>query len=842
LLILMTAMQIFAAYISNIPMTIIQPDGTEMNCLASGDEFFNRLHDENDYSIIQGDDGWYYYGVKSNGNVIPSEYIAGDVDPESVGLEKRAVISEELYKKKVESFNNYTKTKDAPTIGTIENVVIFIRFSDETESEGFGYPRSYYDTFFNKVDGPSLNHYFEEVSYNKLTVNSYYYPETTDFTYNLSYQDTYARAYFQPYNASTNPIGYDGDTERTEREHALLERAVLAVGSEVPPELEIDGDGDGYVDNVVFLISGMPGAWASLLWPHRWSLYTITVNINGKRVYDYNFDLTGNTSYFHTGVICHEFFHTLGAPDLYHYYDATAPDAVGPWDIMNQTSDPPQYMGAYMKYKYGDWIDTLPIISDHIEYTLNPLTQQDNNIFRINSPISALEYFVVEYRKQDGIYESNLPGIDDGLLIYRINTDVGNGNASGPPDEVYIYRPDGTLTAQGSLSDALYSSGLGRTSFNNNTNPVPFLSDDALGDINIYNIGVAGETITFSLGLSANLPTNLIASTGNGQIELNWIPPERITGVTLDHYILYKDDIELTTTTDTTYSDVDVVVGNTYEYSVSAFFTGDITGESARTDVFTINYNSPKSLPYQTDCVDLEGWSQFMDNCTPRWELKNSSTAGGTAPELFATYENTDPATSRFVTPALFTTGIDTLEIKFKHYYDAFEPGLTIGLEMSSNMFDWIDTGFKHTVGTSDIGPEEVILHLTTFPDPVYFSWTLDGNLYNVDGWYVDDIYVANTTTGIEDESIPYQTKLVGNYPNPFNPDTNISFTIGEDSNVKINIFNENGALVNTIVSSYIKKGVHSVNWNASEYSTGIYFIIMEVGNYRESIKTLLIK
>jgi len=95
----------FTAYIENIPMKIVQPDGARINCFASGDEFFNRLHDENDYSIIQGEDGWYYYGVRLDGDVIPSKFIVGLVDPVSVGIEKRAVISKELYKKKVNSFN-----------------------------------------------------------------------------------------------------------------------------------------------------------------------------------------------------------------------------------------------------------------------------------------------------------------------------------------------------------------------------------------------------------------------------------------------------------------------------------------------------------------------------------------------------------------------------------------------------------------------------------------------------------------------------------------------------------------------------------------------------------------
>lgn len=841
------ATQIFAAYLTNIPMDIVQPNGTKISCFASGDEFFNRLHDENDFSIIQGDDGWYYYGIRDNGNVITSDIIVGSVDPETAGLEKRAVISAENYKERVEKFNDYSKSKDAPTIGTIENVVIFIRFNDEREEEGFPHPRSYYDNYFNTPEGPSLNHYFKEVSYDKLTVNSTYYPVTTDLTYNLSYQDIYKRSYYQPYNATTNPDGYEGGddgSERTAREHSLLERAVASVESEIPERLAIDGDNDGYVDNVVFLISGMPGAWASLLWPHRWALYSSNVEIHGKRVYDYNFDMTGSSTYFHTGVICHEFFHTLGAPDLYHYYDASAPDAVGAWDIMNSTSNPPQYMGAFMKYKYGDWIDNIPVISSFGEYILNPLTQPDNNVFRINSPNSATEYFIVEYRKQEGLYEVNLPGSEDGILIYRINTSAGDGNAGGPPDEVYIYRPNGTTTNNGTLSEAQFAAGLGRTEFNLNSNPTPFLYSGLDGGINIYNIGTAGETITFNYGMSTNPPKELVASTGIEKIELNWVSPEVEGDLTLDHFIIYKDDIVIDTTSSLTYNDVDVIPGNTYSYKVSAFYTGEQTGESQPTSTYIVNYDTPKSLPFEEDFVDRTGWSQFNINCTPRWEIKNSSIAGGTSPELFTTYADIDanPATGRYVTPPLSTFGNDTLKVRFKHNYDAFEPGLSISLEMSSNMFDWLPTGFYYDVGTTNIGPEEITLFLTDLPNPVYLSWTVDGNLYNVDGWSVDDVYIVGNNTGIDEVFLPSATELIGNYPNPFNPVTEITFNLDVGSKVKISVYNENGSLVDTVINSYINKGRHSIKWNASEYATGLYFISMEAKNYNGSIKTLLIK
>ncbi|MBN2789168.1 MAG: M6 family metalloprotease domain-containing protein [Candidatus Delongbacteria bacterium] len=836
--------QIFSAYISDIFVVLKQGDGTEINCFSSGDEFFNRLHDENDYTIIQGSDGWYYYGINYNGDVIPGDVIVGSMDPEVAGIEKRAVISSEIYKKRVEYYSNYPKRKDAPTTGTIENVVIFIRFNDEREEEGFGQPRSYYDNYFNTPQGPSLNHYFRETSYNKLTVNSTYYPVTTDYTYNLSYQDIYDRSYFQPYNATTNPDGYSTDSESTEREHSLLQRAVAAVESEIPERLAIDGDHDGYVDNVVFLISGMPGAWASLLWPHRWALYTRTVEIHGKRVYDYNFDLTGSSTYFHTGVICHEFFHTLGAPDLYHYYDAAAPDAVGAWDIMNSTSNPPQYMGAFMKYKYGNWIDEVPVISTAGEYALNPLSQQDNNIFRINSPNSTTEYFILEYRKQEGLYESSLPGSDDGILIYRINTAAGNGNANGPPDEVYIYRPNGTVTNIGIINYAQFSAGLGRTEFNSNSNPTCFLYSGLDGGINIYNIGLAGETITFSYGMNTNPPEQMVASIGYDGIELNWISPEVDGELVLDHFIIYRNEIQITTTSDLNYLDVDVIPGNTYTYKVTAYYTGSQTVESQPSNTHTVNYDTPKSLPFEEDFVDWAGWTQFNINCTPRWEIKNTSYAGGTSPELYTTFSEIEanPATGRYVTPPISTTGVDTLEVRFKHMYDAFEPGLSISLEMSSNMFDWYPTGFFHDAGTTDIGPEEIALLLTDFPDPLFLSWTLDGNLYNVDGWAVDDIYIAGNNTGIDEQYLPLTSELVGNYPNPFNPVTEISFNISSDSNVKISIFNENGSLVENILNSYINKGRHSVKWYASEYATGLYFIRMVTNNYRGSLKTILIK
>ncbi len=518
IVILCTSAIVEAARLFNIPVQIKQPSGQIIDCLASGDEFHNWLHDKDGYTIIQDPQtGYYTYAVRQNGNVASSGYIVGISNPQSAGMEKSVNLSAIAIKAKILSArqsmhpaigqgkegiaNEYNLgVVNAPTTGTINNLVVFIRFSDETE---FTDEISTYDSMFNSSTSGanSMYNYYLEVSYNQLAITSTYYPAPVSSIV-VSYQDSYTRAYYQPYNASTNPTGYSGGdngTERTNREHLLLKNAVAAISAAVPSGLNLDGDNDGNVDNVCFIIKGGPTGWASLLWPHMWYLYSQTANISGKRVYAYNFQLQTALASSGVGVLCHEMFHSLGAPDLYHYYYSLSLEPVSGWDLMENNSNPPQHMGAYMKFRYGNWIASLPLITTSGTYTINLLTSSSNNAYKIASPNSATEYFVVEYRKKTGTFESSLPGT--GLLVYRINT-AAHGNSDGPPDEVYIYRPNGTTSANGQPNSAAYSSDLGRTQINDSTNPSSFLSNGNAGGLIISNVGTsAGNTISFTVGI-----------------------------------------------------------------------------------------------------------------------------------------------------------------------------------------------------------------------------------------------------------------------------------------------------------------------------------------------------
>lgn len=494
IILILSSIFIQAAYLRDVHQEIQQPDGTVISCFVSGDEFYHWLHDENGYVIVRDKFGFLVYADKVDGRLVPTGFTVGRYDPEREGLEPGLMPDPEQIEAERLLLQTGAEPR-APKTGTINNIVIFIRFSDQTE---YAAAKTLYDGYFN-TNTSSMKSYFLEASYNALAISSTFYPIPPGSTV-TSFQDSHARNYFSPYNASTNPGGYQTETERTNREHTLLKDAVNGVSSQIPVGLNVDGDGDGDVDNVCFVIRGASDNWGNLLWPHRWSLYSQTVYINSKQVWDYNFQLETGLD---VGVLCHEMFHSLGSPDLYHYSSCssnTGIKPVGPWDLMEWNSTPPEHMGAFMKYRYGTWISSIPVITTAGTYTLNPITSSTGNAYRINSPFSSTEYFIVEYRRKTGTFENSVPA--SGLLAYRIDsTQDGLGNRCGPPDEVYIYRPDGTTSSSGDVYTANFSSDVIRTQINDTTNPSSFLQNGSAGGLNIYNITTAGATISFTVGL-----------------------------------------------------------------------------------------------------------------------------------------------------------------------------------------------------------------------------------------------------------------------------------------------------------------------------------------------------
>jgi hypothetical protein len=89
---------------------------------------------------------------------------------------------------------------------------------------------------------------------------------------------------------------------------------------------------------------------------------------------------------------------------------------------------------------------------------------------------------------------------------------------------------------------------------------------------------------------------------------------------------------------------------------------------------------------------------------------------------------------------------------------------------------------------------------------------------------------------------IPEKFSLGQNYPNPFNPETNIKFDIPKQSYVELKIYNSLGALVETLINDELNAGSYKADWNASNYSSGVYFYTLSAGDFKDTKKMLLIK
>jgi PKD repeat protein len=90
--------------------------------------------------------------------------------------------------------------------------------------------------------------------------------------------------------------------------------------------------------------------------------------------------------------------------------------------------------------------------------------------------------------------------------------------------------------------------------------------------------------------------------------------------------------------------------------------------------------------------------------------------------------------------------------------------------------------------------------------------------------------------------TIPTQFGLGQNYPNPFNPTTDISFSLPNAGHVKLEVFNICGQKVTTLANGIFNAGTHTVSWDGSRVSSGVYLYRLEAGDYVENRKMILLK
>jgi hypothetical protein len=125
-------------------------------------------------------------------------------------------------------------------------------------------------------------------------------------------------------------------------------------------------------------------------------------------------------------------------------------------------------------------------------------------------------------------------------------------------------------------------------------------------------------------------------------------------------------------------------------------------------------------------------------------------------------------------------------------------------------------------------------------------SWTEVSPTYN-HNFVITAYAISVTAEGVETEIMPEVTSLGNNYPNPFNPETNIEFSLAEAGPVTLDIYNIKGQKIKTLANGDYDKGTHVLYWNGRDESgaaaaSGIYFYMMQSGRYTLTRKMILMK
>jgi|GEM_PF-561309 len=168
--------------------------------------------------------------------------------------------------------------------------------------------------------------------------------------------------------------------------------------------------------------------------------------------------------------------------------------------------------------------------------------------------------------------------------------------------------------------------------------------------------------------------------------------------------------------------------------------------------------------------------------------------------------------------------------------------GNITGLEGTGNSF-WFTRGFNIYLSTNNgttwtttyTGTTNALLDIDiATPNCCPVGWAV-GNGGTIVGPFPLGIGNINNQA-------PLEYKLSQNYPNPFNPSTVISFGLPKAGNVKLVVFDLLGREVKTLVNEFRQSGNYTVDFNAANFASGVYFYKIESGSFNETKKMLLVK
>jgi len=510
-IIFMVCLQTFAVPAYPYPITVTQPNGEEVTLLLKGDEFLHWAATLDGYTLLADNDGYFCYAqLNAQGDLEPSSYYATEISnrPPHINAWLHDMKTGLFYSN--EQVFNYMQLREiadqeyensrAELDGVRKLLVILMQFPDRPLKKTV----ADFNLLLNQINYTeggitgSMKDYYLEASYNKFEVTCTVagpYTTTNNATYYApsSKWGTFAK---EAIMAAFN----DG-----------VDLSEFAEGNKLPSFYAIYAgyDASAGCDEKV------------CIWAHKSQITPL--NLGGIQVSTYacssELRSTSGSMITDIGVICHEFGHSISAPDFYDTNGAPGGDydGTGDWDIMasgswnNYGITPPMHNPRTKVYTYK-WA-TVHELSTPQKVTV-PLSRiYDNAYYRITIPHSDSyctdQYFIIENRSQTG-FDAHIKG--DGLLIYRCTENYSNTTYNQNTTSWQRFYPVSAnapvaVPTAGSNSKSQYGSinspscpwpGTGnKTSFHNSTTPAMVSWGGTQTNKPITNIQVFSDYITF---------------------------------------------------------------------------------------------------------------------------------------------------------------------------------------------------------------------------------------------------------------------------------------------------------------------------------------------------------
>ena len=408
------------------------------------------------------------------------------------------------------------KVDAAQPVVKAANVVVVVKFAGDTSDysvSGYnkaytsaieGAPRTYWEYFQRTFNGQndkfwkgSFKEYFYDISGGRHQVDSVF-PQTNDDG---------TVTYIEMDNTVDNYKGATGEALMIDEIARKLDEAYPSYDG-----AQLDLNNDGIIDNFMIIPSVTS---QNQFTPHS-STGGNTSSFAGRKIGAYNVIENRTSSALPTGMFdihtaAHEYIHTFGIPDYYrssYQYAGSGENPVGIWDPMGVPGRRPWPLAVTREAIGWTTVNEKPAADN--SYVLYDAAAAYNDADKVQAlkfytPMSASEYFVVEYRKagspsDNKSLDRGAPG--DGLIVYRVNPSLKDeGNLKGK-DYIYVFRPgDTSITASDGIVE---NAQVGLASYK--------ATRQEIGSLDM-NKKITDDAICYSDGRNSGIKINVTAQT-----------------------------------------------------------------------------------------------------------------------------------------------------------------------------------------------------------------------------------------------------------------------------------------------------------------------------------------